>query len=278
LCPAICDFIPKRTGFYGSVGAVDTDVRPFEGVGLQVEGELMARYVNEVVEARCQQSRTLISQIERLMPAIRPCCRRHDFAVCAIDLALEHHRAAVMLVETGELGSAAALSRPLLEASASAFWLVYVASDQEVLALPIDPAVETSVQDIPMLSEMATSLKPYFPAIEVLTGALSKKGSGAARWLHKYTHGGTPQLVRRDRANGWLEGEVILGLLRADLFAVLGASVLTVLYQNEGFCRCVFGWRDALGTEVANKFGAVVPERQPQVHPTPDKRCCGAPL
>ena len=111
------------------------------------------------------------------MPAVTPCCRRHDFAACAIDLALEHHRAIVMLVEAGELGTAVALIRPLLEASASAFWLVYAASDEKIMALPTEPAVETSDHDIPMLGEMATALTPYFPAIVGLTEGLSKKAT-----------------------------------------------------------------------------------------------------
>lgn len=238
----------------------------------------MASYVNEVVADRCRQSRTLAAQIEHLMPGVTPCCRRHDFAACAIDLALEHHRAIVMLVEAGELGTAAALIRPLLEASASAFWLVYAASDEEITELPTEPSVETSDHDIPMLGEMATVLIPYFPAIVALTDGLSRKGNRTARWLHKYTHGGTPQLARRDRANGWLEAEVILALLRADLFVVLGASVQTVLSANDDLRRYVFEQRDALGAEVTSKFGTTVPGEQPQAHPAPDKGCYGAPL
>lgn len=238
----------------------------------------MAKYVSEVGEDRCRQSRALAGQIEQLMPAVIPCCRRHDFAACAIDLALEHHRAIVMLVEAGELGTAAALIRPLLEASASAFWLVYAASDEEIMALPTEPTVEASDHDIPMLGEMTTALTPYFPAIVGLTEGLSRKSSRTARWLHKYTHGGTPQLARRDRANGWLEAEVILALLRADLFAVLGASIHTVLSANDDLRCYVFGQRDVLGAEVASKFGTAVPEGQPHVHPASDKGCCSAPL
>lgn len=238
----------------------------------------MTKHANQVVEDRCRQSRTLAAQIEQLMPTVSPCCRRHDFAACAIDLALEHHLAIAMLVEAGKFGTAAALIRPLLEASASAFWLVYAASDEEVMALPTEPAAETSDHDIPMLSEMATALTPYFPAIVTLTEALSKKGSRTARWLHKYTHGGTPQLARRDPANGWLESEVVLALLRADMFAVLGASVQTVLSSKDDLSRYVFGQRDALGAELASKFGAATPEGQPQTHPASDRGCCGTPL
>lgn len=183
-----------------------------------------------------------------------------------------------MLVAAGEFGTAAALIRPLLEASASAFWLVYAASDEQIAALPTEPSVETSEHDIPMLREMAKELTPYFPAIVGLTDGLSTKGSRTARWLHKYTHGGTPQLARRDRVSGWLEGEVILGLLRADLFVVLGASVMTVLSPDDALRRYVFGQRDALAAEVANKFGAIVPGAQPQAHPVSNRSCCGTPL
>lgn len=238
----------------------------------------MAEPINAVVQSRCRQSGMLAVEIEQLMLPVTPCCRRHDFAACAIDLALEHHRAIVVLVEAGMLGTAAALIRPLLEASASSFWLVYAASDAEIMALPTEPVVETSDNDIPMLGEMLTALTPYFPAIVGLTDGLSKKGSRTARWLHKYTHGGTPQLARRDRASGWLESEMILALLRSDLFAVLGASVQTVLSADDNLRRYVFGQRDALGAELVNKFGAVVPDGQPQAHPEPDKGHCGPPL
>src|SRR5512139_2777593 len=176
--------------------------------------------VHDVIAARCQQARALWMQTEQLAPAIRPCCRRHDFAVCAVDLALEHHRSIVVLTEAGELGSAAALQRPLLEAAASASWLVYAATDDQIMALPTDPNVQAAKENLPMLAALADDLLPYFEAMSILIQGLAKKGNGTARWLHKYTHGGTPQLVRRGGVNGWMEGDVILGLIRADMFAM----------------------------------------------------------
>ena len=180
--------------------------------------------VNDVIQDRCQQSKALSTQTMQLAPAIHACCRRHDLAVCAVDLALEHHRSIAMLIEAGELGSAAALMRPLLEAAASASWLVYAATDDRIMTLPTDPKVVSAPQDIPTLSKMADALLPYFPAMSTLIEGLASAGPGSARWLHKYTHGGTPQLARRDRANGWLEGDVILGLIRADMFAMAAAA------------------------------------------------------
>lgn len=238
----------------------------------------MANPVNEVIIDRCQQSRVLAGKIHGLAPAVARCCRRHDLAACAVDLALEHHRAIFMLIEAGEVGAATALIRSLLEASTCAFWLEYAASSKQILTLNIDPAIETSDDDIPMLQSMAKALTPFFPAILALTDGLNRKGSRRALWLHKYTHGGTPQLVRRDRINGWLEGEVILTLLRADLFAVLGASVLTVLCGNDEFRRYIFDQRDVLAAELASKFGTAVSGGQPRVHPASNENCCGEPL
>lgn len=234
--------------------------------------------VNDVIRARCQQSNALSTWTKQLAPAIHPCCRRHDFAVCAVDLALEHHRSIVLLTEAGELGSAAALLRPLLEAAASASWLVYAATDNQILALPTDPHAQAAAEDLPMLKELASDLLPYFEAMSTLIQGLAKKGNGAARWLHKYTHGGTPQLARRDRVNGWLEGDVIAGLIRADMFAMAAAASLTALYEDAAFSAHVFGSRDALSAEFSLKSSTPMPQPPPHQMPTPDKGCCGTPL
>ncbi|MGH8213593.1 MAG: DUF6988 family protein [Rhodanobacteraceae bacterium] len=191
---------------------------------------------------------------------------------------MEHHRAITTLVEAGHLGSAAALIRPLLETAASVFWLVYSATDNEILAFRTAHADETSKEDIPTLGAMATALKDHFQAISTLTDGLARKGNRTAIWLHKYTHGGTPQLVRRDRVNGWLEGEVVLALLRADVFVVLGASVRTVLSEERNFHQYIFEQRDVLASELMYRFGVAVPSGQSRVHPAPDKQCCGPAL
>lgn len=200
---------------------------------------------------------------------------RADFARCAIDLACEHHSAIIRLVCAGEYGSAAALLRPLLEASGSASWLLYIASCDRVRELATDVEMaEGRRRDLPLLDELARELQPKFPLIKALVNGL--KDRGPATWLHKYTHGGAAQLVRR--TTGWNEAEVMLILLRADLFAILAAAHETVVVTNAKLAVYAFGRRDDLGTEGLDRFGfGPVPE-QPHSLPPPLIDGCGVPF
>lgn len=150
---------------------------------------------------------------------------------------------------------------------------MYVASCNEICGLPTT-TVENASTDIPMLSEMARLLVPIFPDIQTLVDDL-KKG-GRARWLHKYTHGGTPQLVRR--GPGWTEGEVMLTLIRADLFAVLGAALETAISPNPALSTYSFGRRDELAEEVSRLFGLPPIPQQPHGLPAALADGCGPPF
>lgn len=200
---------------------------------------------------------------------------RGDFARCAIDLACEHHSAIIRLVCAAEYGSAAALLRPLLEASSSASWLLYVAGCDRVRELATDvETAEGRCRDLPLLDELARGLQLTFPLIKTLVEGL--KDLGPATWLHKYTHGGTAQLVRR--APGWSEGEVVLLLLRADLFAILAAAHETVIATNADLSAYAFGRRDDLGEELFRLFGVGQVPQQPHELPPPLRDGCGAPF
>ncbi|HEY5805394.1 MAG TPA: hypothetical protein VIT90_17075 [Lysobacter sp.] len=200
---------------------------------------------------------------------------RADFARCAIDLACEHHSAIIRLVCAGEYGSAAAMLRPLLEASSTASWLLYVPNCDRVreLATSIE-AAEGRCRDLPLLDEMARDLQPTFPLIKPLVDGL--KNRGPATWLHKYTHGGAAQLVRR--APGWTEGEVMLILLRADLFAILAACHETVVTPNPQLSAYAFGRRDQLGSEGFERFGFGPVAEQPHELPPALADGCGVPF
>lgn len=227
------------------------------------------------VGQRAQASRLQNDRVKALRQYGPAPSLRGDFARCAIDLACEHHSAIIRLACAGEYGSAAALLRPLLEASSSASWLLYVASCDRVRELATD--VETAEgrrRDLPLLDELVRGLEPTFPLIKTLVDGL--KDRGPATWLHKYTHGGTAQLVRR--APGWSKGEVLLLLLRADLFAIVAAAHETVIEANADLSTYAFGRRDDLGDELFCLFGVGPVPQQPHELPPQLRDGCGAPF
>jgi hypothetical protein len=234
----------------------------------------MSRQSQDVVNQRILQSRMQNDRIKGLLPTGSAPSLRADFARCAIDLALEHHSALIRVTEAGEHGTAGALLRPLLESSTAAFWLMYVASCAEIQSLPTTAAVENGSADIPMLGEMANSLVRIFPPIQTIVDGL-KKG-GQAKWLHKYTHGGTPQLTRRN--SGWTEREVMLTLVRADTFAILGACLETAIEPNKALTEYGFGRRDELGSEFTAAAGLPPIPRQPHFLPDVLTDGCGPPF
>ena len=222
------------------------------------------------IRERVAQSRTQNDQLKGLLPRGTPQSLRAAFARSAIDLAQEHHSGLIRVTDAGEYGTAAALLRPILEASTSAYWVVYIAGCETIRDLPTS-LVENETVDIPMLTEMARSLIPIFPPIQIIVDEL-KKG-GRAKWLHKYTHGGTPQLMRRD--SGWNEGDVMLTLLRADLFAILGACLGTVIESNSALSEYAFGRRDELGEEFRVRFNGPQIPAQPHSLPAGLADGCG---
>jgi len=217
----------------------------------------------EVIAQRCAVSRRHNETMRSLMPVGTASSLRANFARCAIDLALEHHSALIRVIEAGEYGTGGALLRPVLEASTAAYWFVYSATCGEIQALPTK-AADNVESDIPGLAAMIKRLTPIFPAIQGMSDAL--KAGGAAKWLHKYTHGGAPQLARR-MAGGWDLGDVVMTLIRGDVFSVLAACLETAIAKNETLASYGFGTRDDLGLELHSKFD--VPLAPSQAHSLP---------
>jgi hypothetical protein len=152
---------------------------------------------------------------------------------------------------------------------------MYCATCDDIQKLPTAPT-DNPVADVPDLRVMLKQLTAFFPPIEKISEGL--KAGGSAKWLHKYTHGSTPQLTRRvgDR---WTEGEVILTLIRGDLFGVVAACLETVICQNDELTRYGFGTRDELGWEMESTFGTPPVPPQPQYLPAPPfTEGCGPPF
>ncbi len=217
-----------------------------------------------VILSRCAESRRQNDRLRALLPGSVPSSLRVNFARCAIDLALEHHSAFIRLVEAGEYGSAAALLRPVLEASTIGFWFVYVPPIETIQRMPRN-GQDNPVDDVPSLGVLAKDLVPIFPPIKAIVDGF--KPGGSAKWLHKYTHGGTPQLNRR-HGPGWQRDEVLLGLIRADLFCVLAGCLETVLAPNPGLTAYGFPRRDELGEELSFRFNVPAIEAQPHTLPS----------
>ena len=227
----------------------------------------------QAVIERAAESRNQNDQVRALLPKGSAPSLRATFARYAIDLAVEHHSGIIRLVQAEEYGTAAALLRPLLEANTAAFWLVYIAECSYIQSLPTSPVAGRSA-DIPQLDRMASALVRIFPPIQTIVDGL--KNNGPAAWLHKYTHGGTPQLLRRDQ--GWQEDEVMHILIAADIFAILGPSLETVIAPNPVLSMYAFPRRDDLGDELSRVFGTPAPPRQPHALPPALADGCGPPL
>lgn len=219
------------------------------------------------------RSRAQNDRIKAMLPCGVAPSLRSNFARSAVDLAMEHHSGLIRVAEAGEYGTAATLLRPLLESSTAAFWFMYAATCAEIRSLPTT-VIENANTDIPMLGDMARLLVPIFPPIQTIVDEL-KKG-GRAKWLHKYTHGGTPQLIRR--GPGWTEGEVMLTLIRGDLFSVLGACLETVIAPNPALSAYGFGRRDELAEEMSALFGVPRIAQQPHSLPAVQTDGCGPPF
>lgn len=202
------------------------------------------------IQERCQQARRYNDRMRTLLPREVAPNLRVDFARSAVDLALEHHSGFIRVVEASEYGTAGALLRPIIEAASIGYWFVYAAPCERIHKLSIIP-LDSPLVDIPTLGEILPLLRDVFPAIQKMIDGF--KPGGEAKWLHKYAHGGTPQLTRRG-GRGWTEGEVVLGLIRADMFATLAFCLESAIAPNVPLAAYGFGMRDKLAWEVQSKY------------------------
>lgn len=111
--------------------------------------------------------------------------RRKLLAGAAFQLTVEHHRSIVLLVESQALGSALALQRPLFEAFARGYWLIYQATDDD-----IDRFAEGRHKpNLEYLRRMLVEDNPGGPSHADIQRFVSV--------THDLTHGGIGHLIHR---------------------------------------------------------------------------------
>jgi len=190
---------------------------------------------------------------------------------------LEHHQAIGRLFKKGLEGSAAALVRSQAEAVTAAYWFNYIASDDEVVQLPTNPMAEAEKVDVPMLYEVSEKLVALFPPMSRIRDALQSRGPESLRWLHKYTHGGTPQLLRRPFTLGWTEIEVHHKLLLADLLAGSATQSTIVFRPDLALDAALAEVRRALDAWRVRYFGGEPTDDETPLPPS-ERKCCGKPV
>ncbi|WP_157499002.1 hypothetical protein [Lysobacter sp. Root604] len=158
---------------------------------------------------------------------------RQRIALSAMLLAHEHHSACVSMVSSSHYASAAAMLRPIGEASACAFWTMYAAPKKwlgSLLELKPGSALEFKA-DTPNLDDMITALaSSNIPGVKRLSAL---RQDPMWRRFHKYTHGGMIQLDRRTHPQPFDESENRIHLMQADAFLLPAVSLGTVLFNSD---------------------------------------------
>ncbi len=102
---------------------------------------------------------------------------------------IEHHRAMLLLIRTGRVGSAFALARSIVESMYRGMWINACATDQQIQAFEADDKFPVNMPD------MAKAIDEAYRA-HGFCEDLRKRGWAA---LCSYTHSGMLQLGRRFR-------------------------------------------------------------------------------
>ena len=102
---------------------------------------------------------------------------------------IEHHRAMLLLIRNGRVGSAFALARSIVESMYRGMWINACATDQEIQAFEADDKFPVNMLDMAKAIDEAYRAHGFFED-------LRKRGWAA---LCSYTHSGMLQLGRRFR-------------------------------------------------------------------------------
>lgn len=179
-------------------------------------------------EQAIRHSEDLITWIDKNIDGINiPSETRFRLAGGCLDVALEHHKAVVLLIKYHLYGSAFAMVRPLFESYVRGVWLHRCASDSDInrfTADKLDSSFIKLIQDVEKL--------PGFDC-----GTLSSVKSAAWKAMHSYIHCGLLQVTRRNTESSiepnYTEGEVLQVINNVNAFALFTAMAIAQLAGNE---------------------------------------------
>lgn len=154
-----------------------------------------------------------------------------------------------MLMRSDHRASAAAMLRPIAEASVRAHWLVYAARVEYVERLSEVGADTPNLDD--MITELARCATPSVGISHL------KRLLPTPHWrrFHKYNHGGMGQLIRRPREESFNQEECHEHLLLADIFLLAGVGIATAIFSSPDLSRFVADELARINHEGVTVFG-----------------------
>jgi hypothetical protein len=187
------------------------------------------------VEKEIRESEQLIEWLDRKIDGLAIMSNdRNRVAVGCLDMALEHHKALVLLIANALYGTAAALVRLIFDSYVRGCWLKYCATDSQIENFKTDKLNMKLFQFINDLEK--------HEAFNGGTLTHVKKTSYDA--MNSFTHSGFLQVVRRNTSKSiepnYSDGELIDALETADSFSILTAIAISDLASNEKLALEVF--------------------------------------
>ena len=144
---------------------------------------------------------------------------RNDLSIALLDVAIEHSKAIVVLIENSLYASSYALVRPMFESFIRAVWIQDCANDEQIAR-------------IREKDEFPLSLGRILESVEKVKdwpGTLSNIKKVALKNMHSYTHGGSQLIARR-----FENGDLVHAIDNEELYGVKQfVSMLSFLSLNE---------------------------------------------
>ncbi|MBJ6799871.1 DUF6988 family protein [Geomonas propionica] len=181
-----------------------------------------------------QKSKSISAFIDDSIHGARISTGKRDLiAGGCFDVVLEHQKSITLLVEAHLFGSGFALLRAVFEGYVRGLWILYAASDEDVIKFFEDKVDISVAQMINKIEEL-----PSFD-VHVLS---TIKGSSFSS-MCSYTHGGWSQIGRRFNnkyiESNYSEEEVDEVLDFANILALLAAHEISKMTNNQDIVKKV---------------------------------------